>query len=369
MPKNSSRTIILTTVATLAFGMGVSSEASAQPQVAAPQSTGVSRAVSPGDSGATLAARAKVKPAVKFHSRSWLYRDIRRAPVSKSSKGMVGHLKRQVYGRYNGVAAVNAYQYNASFYRASAKTPRQTVRFHDCQGKGYVPAGLFNGSKQFVNVPIPRNAVAATGTDGNLTVYDARTDKLWEFWVAKRVGKTQQWKACWGGRIDRVSKNRGAAFNGHFGATASGISFAGTMITVEEARKREINHTMYLAIPEPKAGSVSWPAKRSDGFSRDRYAIPEGTVLRLDPKVNVNKLKLTPFGKTVARAAQKHGFIVADKAGAVNVSTESGAAERARTGKNPWNAIFGRTPSYEQLRGFPWSRMQAMPKNYGRTAR
>lgn len=367
MPKNSSRTIILTTVTTLALGMGVSSQAVAQPQVPAAQST--SRAATQTEPGTTLAAAAKVKPAVKFHSRSWLYRDIRKAPVSKSSKGMTSDLRRQIYGRYNGVAAVNAYQYNASFYRAAAKTPRQTVRFYDCQGKGYVPAGLFNGAKHFVNVPIPRNAVPAMGTDGNLTIYDARTDRLWEFWVAKRIGKTQQWKACWGGRIDHVSKNRGASFNGHFGATASGISFAGTMITVAEARKRQINHTMYLAIPEPKAGSVSWPAKRSDGFSHRKYAIPEGTVLRLDPKVNVDKLKLTPFGKTVARAAQKHGFIVADKAGAVNVSTESGAAERARTGKDPWNAIFGRTPSYSQLRGFPWTRMQALPKNYGQSAR
>lgn len=368
MPKNLSRAVILTTVTALASGVGGLTPATATPsRAAAPAQS----SAAPNTSLATAqTAASRVKPAVRFHSRSWLYRDIRRAPVARNSAAMVKNLRNQIHGRWNGVAAVNAYQYNASFYRTTASTPRQTVQFYDCQGKGYVPDGLFNGRKQFVNVPIPRNAVSAVGTDGNLTIYDARTDKLWEFWVASRIGKTQRWKACWGGRMDKVSKSRWAGFQTYFGATATGISLAGTMITVEEARKRQINHTMYMAIPEPKVASdFSWPAKRSDGFSRAAGAIPEGTVLRLDPRVNVERLNLTPFGKAVARAAQKHGFVVADKAGAVNISTESGAPEKARTGRNPWDSIFGRTPSYEQLRGFPWHRMQALPKHYGRSAR
>lgn len=347
---------VLTTVTLLTFG-AAASPAAARPAASKPAARPVT--------GHHIPA-PPVAPAVRFDPGSWLYRDVRRAPVAANSAAMVRNLHRQVVSRYHGIAAVNAYRYNAGFYRVSANTPGVNVSFYDCQHKGYVPDGLLTGRKQFVSVPIPRGAVPAAGTDGNLTVYRPATHQLWEFWVARRDSRTNRWKACWGGRMDNVSRSRRAAFYGNYGATATGVSIAGSMISVAEARAHQINHAMYLAIPEPKKyTSYSWPARRSDGTSTRSDAIPEGTVLRLDPRLDVNKLHLTAFGRAVARAAQKHGFIVADKAGAVNVSTESGAAEKARTGKNPWDAIFGGVPDYRQLTGFPWSRLQALPTDYG----
>ncbi len=301
---------------------------------------------------------------VNFGPNSIYSKDISKAPVASNSRAMIKHLVPQVRDYWNGVAAVNAYDYNVSFFTAKKDTPRQTVGFHDCQGKGYTPSGLYNGAKHFVDVPIPANAIQAKGNDGNLTIYDPHNDKLWEFWVASK-DRNNKWKACWGGSISNVSRSNGV-FPGHFGSTASGLTFAGSMIGIDEARAGQINHAMYLAIIKPKAGEISWPAVRTDGWSKDANAIPEGTRLRLDPSLDVTKLGLTPFGEAVAKAAQKYGFIVADKAGAVNLSTESGLAQERATGKNPWDEIFGSTPSWEQMKNFPWEKLEALPKDYGK---
>ena len=103
-----------------------------------------------------------------------------------------------------------------------------------------------------------------------------------------------------------------------------------------------------------------FPAQRSDGTDPAPDAIPQGARLRLDPSVDVSALGLTPLGEAIARAAQKYGFIVVDTAAAVAVMAESGLPDKTRTGRDPWSAILGDVPTYEQLRGFPWARMQVL---------
>ncbi|MEB0161112.1 hypothetical protein, partial [Pseudomonas sp. AH2 (2023)] len=78
----------------------------------------------------------------------------------------------------------------------------------------------------------------------------------------------------------------------------------------------------------------SYPAQRSDGSLRPGTpnAIAEGQRFRLDPSLDVDSLKLTPLGKMVAKAAQKYGFIVVDKGGAVGVGVESGKQIALDTG-------------------------------------
>ncbi|HVV30347.1 MAG TPA: hypothetical protein VHC41_05660, partial [Mycobacteriales bacterium] len=67
-----------------------------------------------------------------------------------------------------------------------------------------------------------------------------------------------------------------------------------------------------------------------------------------------------------ARAAQKYGFIVTDQSGAVAVQAESGVPMQQATGTNPWTAIMNGTPSYQMLTNFPWTKLQALPANYGK---
>jgi hypothetical protein len=61
--------------------------------------------------------------------------------------------------------------------------------------------------RAFKAVPMPRRAKPAGGPDRHLTVWQPSTNRLWEFFAARREGGA--WHARWGGAIRRVSKSRG----------------------------------------------------------------------------------------------------------------------------------------------------------------
>lgn len=289
--------------------------------------------------------------------------DVSSAPLDPNSAAMIRNLRGQVEPHYNGIAAFNAYDYSASVYTAEPDTPKTTVQFYDCQKKGYTPPDLFDGRKQFVDVPIPKDAVVAPGTDKALSIWSPTTDQLWEFWVMEKQG--DGWRACWGGRIDQVSQSDGR-FPPPSGATATGIPMIGTMVGVQDAAAGRIDHAMGLTLIDPAPwNEIRYPAGRSDGDSAAPDAIPEGSRLRLDPNVDVDALPMSPLGKAIARAAQQYGFIVVDKAGAVAVIAESGLPEKQVTGVNPWDVMTKQTPSYKQLEGFPWDKMQVVRKDVG----
>ncbi|WP_432490937.1 DUF4124 domain-containing protein [Kineococcus gypseus] len=300
-----------------------------------------------------------------FGAASVWRQEVGGAPLHPRSSGLVAHLARQVRDHYDGVAAFNVSNYSTSFYSVPPEQPRVDVAFDDCQKKKYTPAGLLGAGGQFTGVPIPDDAVPARGSDGQLTIYSPSTDQLWEFWRAKRVDG--RWQACWGGRIDAVSTSPGY-FTGGFGSSASGLAVSGGAVRVDDVRAGRIDHAVALQIVEPKKWTTfSWPAQRSDGFSTDPDAIPEGLRLRLDPAVDVESLELTPVARMVAEAAQRYGFIVVDKAGSVAVTGETGEATAGAV--DPWEELLGGAPHYRVMDGFPWEDLQALPQDYGRPDR
>ncbi len=302
-------------------------------------------------------------PYPRFAPDSPFYADISAAPVDPRTPAMARRLKAQVTGRYNGVAALNTTKFSASFVRATPDTPRGDVAFDNCQDKPSIPGKLYDGPAYFREVPIPEHAVPAEGSDGHLAVWEPDSDTLWEFWKAVRR-PDGTWQACWGGRIDRVSE-AGGAFEFPYGVAASGLAHTGYMVTLQEAREGRIEHAMGLVVPDPAKGHV-YPATRSDGDARDPAALKEGTRLRLDPGIDVESLPLTPLGRAIARAAQRYGFIVTDRGGAVAVMAEGADVHRARSGDNPWRDTLSGVPSYEQLKGFPWDHVQVIQAGWGR---
>lgn len=294
--------------------------------------------------------------------------DITKAPVDKRSPAMIKNLQSQITPHWGGVAAFNAYTYNSSLFVADASSPKVRVTYVDCQKKGFTPPDFYGGTKIFVDVPIPKDAVPALGTDAALAIWDPTQDKFWEFWQAKKDAKGT-WQACYGGRIDKVSTNKQAAFPPPYGTSASGLATSATVISVKEAQDLKIDHAIYLALMKNAVwNDIAWPANRSDGVDTSASRIPIGTRLRLDPTVDVESLPMSPLGKAVARAAQKHGFLVSETAGAVGVATMSGNVDKVRTGTNPWDAILADTPDYAVLKGFPWHKVQAIQRDWGKPA-
>lgn len=299
-----------------------------------------------------------------FDSRSFWYSPIPHdAVLHASSAQYVAELQRQIK-TYYGTVALNTWSYASPVFTAAADTPTVTVEEWDCQNKGYKDKGLI---EQWRNVPIPAQAMPANGSDAELTIHQPATDTMWEFWRTRRTADGR-WQACWGGRMQNVSHNPGI-WPPYYGTTATGLPFLGGQITAEELQRGEIRHAIGIALVDvEKASILSWPANRSDGHNPAAAPnrIPEGLRFRLDPNLNVDALKLHPVTKTIARAAQKYGFVVWDKAGSVALRLQNPISYTARGEINPYPALFAGTPGYAIMNGFPWDRLQFMPKDYGR---
>jgi hypothetical protein len=165
-----------------------------------------------------------------------------------------------------------------------------------------------------------------------------------------------------------VSKNPGIWPN-HYGTTATSLPFIGGQITPAELERGEIDHVLGISLVDTESWKViSWPATRSDGSNpkNEPNRIAEGQRFRLDPGVNVDALKLPPAGKTIARAAQKYGFVVWDKAGAITLRAENPKSYTLKGGENPYPKLFDNKPAWAILQGMPWEKLQFLPMDYGK---
>jgi len=303
------------------------------------------------------------QPAQVFAPSSFWYRPIpAKVPLHPNSAAFVAEFVRQKKAYY-GTVTINTARYASPVYVADAKAPTVRVTEWDCQEKGYSDAKL---ASQWAAVPIPAYAEAADGTDEEMTIYQPSTDTIWEFWHARKVdGK---WKACWGGGLRNVSKSQGI-WPKPYGATATGLPFLGGQITAEEIQRGVIPHVLGIALVDcADSKDFSWPATRSDGSNpkKEPNRIPEGLRFRLDPNVDVDALDMHPVGKTIARAAQKYGFVVWDKAGAISLRAQNPKSYTKLDKRDPYPALLKGRPAYAILNGFPWEKLQFLPKDYGK---
>lgn len=304
-----------------------------------------------------------VRPAHVFAPTSFWYQAIPTdAPLHPNSANFVTEFLRQKKAYY-GTVGINTTAYACPIYVVGPDVKPVQVSEWDCQNKGFKDPKL---AAQWRAVPIPDYAAPADGTDGEMSIYQPSTDSLWEFWQARKVDG--QWQACWGGGMQNVSKNAGI-WERPYGTTATSLPFMGGQITPDELRRGAIEHSMGIALVDLEKHSViSWPAVRSDGHNpkNEPNRIPEGLRFRLDPNVDVETLNLSPVGKIIARAAQKYGFVVWDKAGAITLRADNPKSYTQRGEKDPYPQLFGGKPAWSILQGFPWEKLQFLPVDYGK---
>lgn len=284
------------------------------------------------------------------------------APLHSNSAAFVTEFLRQK-AAYYGTVTINTRDYASPVFVAGAEVPVTKVTEWDCQKKGFKDSGL---AQQWAAVPIPAYAAPSKGTDAEMTIYQPSSNTVWEFWQTRNVDG--QWQGCWGGRMQNASSNNGV-FENHYGTTATSLPFLGGQITAEELQRGEIRHAIGIALVDAEKASIySWPASRSDGLNPQNLPnrIPEGLRFRLDPTVNVDALNMSPAGKVIAKAAQKYGFVVWDKAGALSIRAQNAVSYTALGQVDPYPALFGGKPNYAVLNGFPWDRLQFLPKDYGK---
>ncbi len=274
-----------------------------------------------------------------------------------------------------GTVAINQTAFSAAVYTVGANTPTVSV---NADPNTYFQYVNFNRNA----VPIPSYAVAPgdafpSDTDSEITIYQPSTGDVWELWGAHKVNG--QWQAAWGGEITNASSSSGI-FPNPYGATATGLPNLGGQITAAELANGVINHAIGIALPDTSPGLYCWPADRADGGGSPLTAqtvipvgtIPEGTRFRLDPSLNLSTLGLTRAGLIIAQAAQKYGFVVWDKAGAITVRVQETESYTSLGQQDPYTLSLLGVPAADSgwgnaavFNNFPWQDLQFLPYNYG----
>jgi hypothetical protein len=144
-----------------------------------------------------------------------------------------------------------------------------------------------------------------------------------------------------------------------WGATATSLPLIGGLMTIDEVRRGRIDHALALAIPQPKARELSWPAQRTDGSSYAADAIPEGARFRLDPALDLDSLRRPRLVRLMAEAAQRYGIVLRDKAGAVVFDGEGSTPPGSDPCRGSAGFFDGQYPN-RLLERFPWDRLQAI---------
>ena len=252
---------------------------------------------------------------------------------------------------------INTTDYSVPVYRVGRDQPTVRVRLTS----GFSAPALRSAWRR---VPLPAHARPARGSDRALVVWQPHSDRLWEFW--RLAHSPRGWSAAWGGAMRDASSNPGVygpsawpGANRSWGSSASSLSIAGGLITLDDLRQGRINHALAIAIPGPRAGAYASPARRTDGSSRSPDSLPEGAHLRLDPSLDLTTLNLPPLTLAIAEAAQRYGIFVRDKSKVAQFY----AQDPSPTGTNPYlgpSGYFeGATPS-QLLASFPWEHLQLL---------
>ena len=279
------------------------------------------------------------------------------APLDTKSAAYVTRLQ-QLLRRWS--PYVNTTRYSTPVYTVPADQPTVRVTL-DKENSEDLQAVL-------ESVPIPPRARPADGSDAHMVIWQPTTDTMWEFWGMRK--RLDGWHTRYGGRITNVSTHPGhyravtteaGQYTEHprWGATATSLPLLGGLMRIDELEAGRVDHALAIALPEIRANAYSWPAQRTDGQSYNLNAIPQGVRFRLDPKLDLSQIEMSPIVRTIATAAQRYGIVVRDGAGAVTFFAE----DPTPTGSNPFlgdGGLFGGDYISNQLRAFPWEHLQVL---------
>lgn len=284
------------------------------------------------------------------------------APIDPSSKLYVNAIVEEAQS--TGGLTVMLKQFSSTVFFAEVNTPRQDVKL-TCG-----PAWEL-GVQWLKGVPIPGFARPTIDVDGaynpiepgkcseeadqdnHMVVVDLNSRCEYDFWQMRK--EEGQWVASWG---NAISLDGTGVFEKGLSARGSGFAFLGGLIWPHELQQGRIEHALVVILAPHlvRAGGPVPPATESDGTSNLPVALPEGARLRLDPALNLESLNLPPAERTIARAMQEYGMIVAD-VGGLGVAIQ--AIDPRSVQGNPYAGLLP-DEDFPLLKNIPLDKLQVL---------
>ena len=208
---------------------------------------------------------------------------------------------------------INLNKYTIPIYEVDSTVPFVKVGNH--------PGFNFRHHPDFdkIGVPIPVNFKPSPGLDQHATLIDWKRQLAWDMFLVEK-DSSGQWVSCTGvivplngsGVLDKADfpVKDDESIHQYGPSRAAGVpSFAGT-IMYDEIKAGEIKHKLSCALRFVAYKEYVHPAIWTDGNFKG--GVPEGSIIQLDPKLDLSKFNLLPGEIIVAKALQQYGMVVVD---------------------------------------------------------
>lgn len=244
-------------------------------------------------------------------------------------------------------------QFTFPVYVVDGGTPLRTVTFDGWFSDVTAPDTMRNirgKPPQTVTVPIPLDAVPASGSDSQIVVWNSETGDEWGFFhftSALTARNGYHYNTNWNGVPPRDPTQGFDAFVNR----GAGVPALAGLVRRCEIDQGHIPHALAFLYDFPR-GEFVFPASKSDGSSTHPFDVPEGARLQLDARISESEMR--GWGcdgpcLTIARAMQEYGMYVVDNSGRAKISVEF-------EGTAHWNGLINQ----DAISPIPLSRFRVL---------
>jgi len=213
-------------------------------------------------------------------------------------------------------------RFTIAVYGFDASTPRHTVRLSghfSSYDRGDDSRMGFGEAPTVTHVPIPDDATASAGSDGQIVIWNPKTGVEYSFFQFARDA-SGHFTATNGSRY-RTSRGNHGRFADGLSGRGAGTPYLAGLVRPWEIAEGRVDHALAFSYSSPSSEFV-YPASKSDGDGVVGIDVPEGTRLQLDPSLDLDTLGLRPTAKIIAKALQRYGMYVIDNGGSSKVYLE-----------------------------------------------
>jgi len=244
------------------------------------------------------------------------------AEIDPQSDYFISLLAKEPTGNNFGI---NLYRFTIPVYEVDSATPRYKMGYHELTESEKLNwktnRKYYGHGKEYDAelVPVPKNAKPDTASDMHMALIDYNKRIVWDMWGAKQlpdgswISKTGMKYSLDGMGVFNPSDfdiQDGESVHFHGPGRAPGVPIIAGLIMHKEVKDGEINHKIACANRFVAYKQHVFPAIWTDGMLEG--GIPEGSVIQLDPKLDLSQFKLLEGEIVIAKALQKYGAVVVD---------------------------------------------------------
>ncbi len=238
---------------------------------------------------------------------------------------------------------INLHAWTFPVFRADAGTPRRQLhpKLLRCNlSQGHVKTvekrlgsrhvlGLHPSVKK--GVPVPKGAVPDKEADAHMCVIDTDARRAYDLWQCRQeedgtwlTNSAIAYDLDGPGVFTRediadIGDDESVHFYGP--CRASGTPILAGLILKQEMESGRIAHKLAFCCPVPGLQRyVSPPAIWTDGWMPE--GLPEGSLIQLDPALDLSRFSLSPAARVVTRALQEYGAVLCDYGGSASLYGE-----------------------------------------------